>query len=311
MYYFHVCFGISGVVEALAFARDRSVVGTFGAALRLCVFYDVYRLLVHPNYQTLHPLFAKPYPLCVQATLKAVPTILLQTYATYAQGSTDIELVCTSTLVRSSVTIAFALATHEASDFKHRHIPLNLSYTSWAFVQLCLYRFLEVFSRLLALSLLAAISTPATLLLLFNPVILLLIFCNGTEDRGAPPVWIQLSRIFVFLDHRTQAGVPTLNPDWYYLIRQLEYFGVAAAVAGPVNFQHFDFLDEIDDNSSIFVAKAFVSCVGLFVVQTLLYIKVRKSPHQSLLACVGRCHSVSRELCSSMAHVPTKRMHTS
>ena len=37
------------------------------------------------------------------------------------------------TLVRSAVTIAFALASHEASDFKHRHIPITLSYVPFNF----------------------------------------------------------------------------------------------------------------------------------------------------------------------------------
>lgn len=77
---------------------------------------------------------------------------------------------------------------------------------------------MEVFCRLLALKTVAAVSNLATALVLANPCIVALIASNAWRDVAdpspPPPVWIQLSRIFVFLDHRTKDGTPTLNPDW-------------------------------------------------------------------------------------------------
>jgi hypothetical protein len=96
--------------------------------LRLNLIPDFYQIFARPSYSTLHPQFAQPVALGIQAMLKAIPTLMLQSHVAVirAGGSPSSERVLsallTPQLALGCASVAFGLAACEAEDFKHRNI---------------------------------------------------------------------------------------------------------------------------------------------------------------------------------------------
>jgi len=121
----------------------------------------------------------------VQATLKAIPTLLLQTYVTALSGS------CLGAVAigKASASVAFGLAAYEAGDFKGRQIMAPVPYASLSFMVLLLFRIAEVASQLLALQMAAAeLSWEWAMLLLCNPVMVVFLWYTQKSRpvSGAP-----------------------------------------------------------------------------------------------------------------------------
>eukprot|EP00041_Stephanoeca_diplocostata_P005806 m.68724 g.68724 ORF g.68724 m.68724 type:complete len:559 (+) comp16009_c0_seq7:90-1766(+) len=142
--------------------------------LRLNLFRDFVAVFTRPNYRTLHPQFAQPHAVGIQAITKALPSLLLQTIFSLrrttdivdhrgSRGSTLPELL--PNMFIGFISVAFALAAFEMDDFKHRQILLPVPYLSWKFLSLLLYRLTELLTRVAPLAVLAVAAPVETLVL--------------------------------------------------------------------------------------------------------------------------------------------------
>jgi hypothetical protein len=265
--------------------------GVTAKQLRLNVFPDVATAMIRPSYSSLHPLYMEPGPLCIQAVLKALPTVLIQAAV---GGSTF------SGLVRAALTTGFALATHEAGDFKSRQVVAMVPMSSPSFVLMMLFRSAEVLGQLLAMQMGLAVWT----LLLFDPLMLGLLAQSAHKRGRNPPIWVMLSWPFLFLDHRAPNGMLVLSPKRYYAIRGLEHLAVAARGAWQLSTTA-GYTDSVTSHTEL------LALCGLTVFQLLAFSSVRerfwKPPPDRVLR--GTCSEIRSPLrqhrASNSAHVKT------
>ena len=216
------------IVLASGFAQAVFLVGStlparfFLTTLRLTVFLDTCQVFSRPSYQTLHPLYARPFSICLDAVLKVVPTCLLHTYLAL---STDFTLGHYHEFFRACISIAWAVAACEIGDFKHRQLLDPVCYSSLRFLRLFVFRLAEVSGRVVCLVLLATAVTPwALVTYLLVDLTLLAILASLPESHPANPLHVPAWQYVVFfciywdikLD---RTGATLLRPSSYVLLR--------------------------------------------------------------------------------------------
>lgn len=169
-----------------------------------------------------------PAVISPQACLKAVPAGLLGAYVAQSEGSGGI-----GALAKATVMIAFALASHEATDFKGRQVLSMVPIASGGFAAMMVFRYAEVMARLLAIWTLVGLGHPIMalgMLLGLDPVMMIYLAWSAYTLPAAhkTPLWVELSRCCVYLDHRTQAGALTLEPAGFFAVRGAVHLAIAA-----------------------------------------------------------------------------------
>ena len=129
--------------------------------------------------------------------------------------------------------IAFALASHEATDFKGRQVLSMVPMASTGFAAMMAFRFAEVMARLLAIWMLVGLGHPLlalAMLLGLDPAMLIYLVWSARRLPAAhsTPLWVHLSRCCVYLDHRTQGGTLTLEPGGFFAVRGAVHLSIAA-----------------------------------------------------------------------------------